>query len=121
MGASADSPYAGLVLVASSLAGCPVRNNPYATVLNSATSTIAATFRFVFMIRFVRVPYVSIWHNRLGLSSLPTFGQLAEFNRTLWVQLKRQRNSTINKNAPGMTGGVFGYRISIFEFRSFYR
>src|SRR5712692_11165488 len=50
MGACAAVPDAGFVLVARAPAGCPVRNNPYATAANSASSTIAAIFCVVFMV-----------------------------------------------------------------------
>src|SRR6266478_838551 len=51
MGACAAVPDAGFVLVARAPAGCPVRNNPYATAANSASSTIAAIFCVVFIVR----------------------------------------------------------------------
>src|SRR6266849_4739415 len=45
------APDAPLVFVAGAFSGCPVRNNPYATAPSSRTSTIAAIFCVVFIVR----------------------------------------------------------------------
>src|SRR5882762_10012539 len=51
MGACAAPPYAVLAFIAGALVGCAVRNNPYATAPSNATSTIAAVFCVVFIVR----------------------------------------------------------------------